>query len=90
MFNSENGPGQIFSRLRTRVGVTYDQYSNPVGSNWIAEGILCFFCLSVWIAFGVGALVVIGLLAGRVEIALGILFPFALSGGSVYLKKAVG
>jgi hypothetical protein len=90
MVNSETGPAQIFTRFRTRIGVTYDQYSNPIGNNWIAEGVLCFFCLSVWIAFGVCGLLGLAALLGHIEAAVYILFPFALSGGAVYLKKAVG
>ena len=88
--SEESGPKDILTKWRHWVGVRYDEHTRPYGTSWRAEILLCFLCLSIWIAFGVGALVVIGLLAGRVEIALGILFPFALSGGSVYLKKAVG
>lgn len=90
MLNSEAGPAQVFARFRTRIGVTYDQYSNPVASNWVAEGVLCFFCLSVWIAFAVSALLGFAALLGHVEAGVLILFPFALSGGAVYFKKAVG
>lgn len=90
MLNSESGPANIFTRLRTRVGVTYDQYSNPVGSNWVAEGVLCYFCLSVWIGFAVTVLLIGAALLGHIEAAGVVLLPFALSGGSIYLKKAVG
>jgi hypothetical protein len=90
MLNSETGPAEIFVRLRTRLGVRFDQHSNPYGTNWVAEGVLCFFCLSVWIAFAVCGLLGVAALLGHVETAVYILFPFALSGGAVYLKKAVG
>lgn len=90
MLNSEPGPADIFGRFRTRIGVTYDQYSNPVASNWVAEGVLCFYCLSVWIAFGVTALVVAAVLLNRLDVAQWILFPFAISGGAVFIKKWAG
>lgn len=90
MLNSEDGPGDIFGRLRTRVGVRYDEHSHPYGTNWIAEGVLCFYCLSVWVGFGVTALLLIAWLAGHVDIALFALLPFALSGGAIFLKKWAG
>ena len=90
LLNSEHGPGHIFSKFRTRLGVTFDQHSNPIATNGWAEMILCPFCLSVWVAIAVCALIGIGFLIGRVEIAVALLSPFALSGVTVYLKKAVG
>ena len=90
MLNNEAGPADIFGRLRTRIGVKYDEHSNPYGTNWVADGVLCFMCLSVWVAFGVAALVVIGIVTERLLIAELLLLPFALSGGAIYLKKAVG
>lgn len=90
MLNSEAGPADIFGRFRTLVGVTYDEYSKPVGSNWFAEGVLCFMCLSVWIGIGATALLAIGLLVGHVLFVEFLLLPFALSGGAIFLKKWAG
>lgn len=90
LLNSEHGPGHIFSRLRTRLGVKFDPHSNPIATNGWAEMILCSFCLSVWVGIGVGVLMGAGALIGHPEIPTAILFPFALSGVTVYLKKAVG
>lgn len=90
MINTEEGPAHIFARFRTWAGVTYDQYSNPVGGNWFAEGILCYFCLSVWIATLITAALVLGAFSHVLEGVLIVLAPFALSGGAIYLKKAVG
>lgn len=87
MLNSEAGPADIFGRLRTRVGVRYDEFSNPVATNWLAEGILCYFCLSVWISFAVAALVLVLWLLGRMDLATLVLLPFALSGGAAFLKR---
>lgn len=90
MLNAENGPADIFGRLRTRIGIKYDEYSNPYGTNWIAEGILCFFCLSVWVSFGLTGLVLLALALERADLATWGLFPFALSGLAIFLKKWTG
>lgn len=90
MLSGEEGPGHIFARLRTRLGVKVDQYSNPYGTNWVAEGVLCFYCLSVWIGIGVGLLLVAAWLLHGIEIAVFLLLPLALSGGAVFLKKWAG
>lgn len=90
MLNNEHGPADIFARLRTRIGVRYDEHSNPYGTNWVAEGVLCPFCLSVWIGLAASFLLAFTAVLGHVEIGVYLLFPFALSGVTVYLKKAVG
>lgn len=90
MLNSEAGPGDIFARFRTWLGVRMDTYSKPYGTNWRAEAILCPYCLSVWVAAFVSAALVLGLFLHVLEGVLIILLPFALSGGVVYLKKMGG
>lgn len=90
MFNSESGPGDIFTRLRTRAGVRYDEHSRPYGKNWFAEGILCFYCLSVWVSTCVVAALVLGAFLHEIEVFLIALSPLALSGGAVFLKKWAG
>ena len=90
LLNSESGPGQIFTRFRTRIGVRFDQHSNPYGSNWLAEGVLCFFCLSVWIGTGLSILGVLAILAGHPLVFAYAVLPFAASGGAVFLKKWAG
>lgn len=90
MLHNEAGPGDIFGGLRHRLGVRFDTYSNPYSTNWVSEGILCFYCLSVWVGILI-TLFLIGMsLAGFLATANLVLFPFALSGVAVYLKKAVG
>jgi hypothetical protein len=90
MLNNESGPAHIFVRFRTRVGVKFDTYSNPIATNWVAEGVLCPFCLSVWVGIAATLLLAFTAVLGHVEIGVCVLFPFALSGVTVYLKKAVG
>lgn len=90
MLNSEIGPGRIFARFRTWIGIRFDQHSNPVTTNWRAEAVLCFYCLSVWISALVVTALVLGAVLHVLEGVLIALLPFALSGVAVYLKKAVG
>lgn len=87
---AEPGPGHVLDKIRTWIGVRYDEHTRPVATNWRAEVLLCFLCLSVWIAFGVVALIAIGLLTNRLDLVMVALLPFALSGGSIFLKKWAG
>lgn len=47
----EDGPFDIFIKIRLWLGVAYDQNSQPYGKNVIARGILCMWCASVWVSF---------------------------------------
>lgn len=90
MLHNESGPGDMFTKLRVKLGVRFDQYSNPYGTNWVSEGFLCFMCLSVWIATLITAALVLGALWHVLEPILIILAPFAFSGGAIFLKKWAG
>jgi len=52
----EDGPFDVFMKLRTKAGVQFDEYSNPkVTSVW--SGILsCMWCFSVWVGFAIALL----------------------------------
>lgn len=56
LFVSEDGPFDIFDRIRFKAGVRYDAYSNPIGTNVLAKAMSCMWCFSIWIA----ALLVLG------------------------------
>lgn len=45
----EGGPGDMFAYLRYRVGVRYDEHSNPYGTTFLSTIFTCIFCLSMWI-----------------------------------------
>lgn len=85
LFTKEHGPADMFGWIRMKLGVKYDQYSNPVSTGALSEWILCPYCFSVAVGAVVTALVLL-----IPSIAYVILLPFALSGVSVFLFKWTG
>lgn len=77
----EDGPFEVFAKLRHRLGVRYDETSMAYGTNWFAKGVICPACASVWfgILWGVAYL----LWRPTWFIAL----PFALSAGAIALER---
>jgi len=45
----EDGPYDMFAKLRRRLGVRYDAHRRPSGENVIARGVICVWCNSVWV-----------------------------------------
>lgn len=43
------GPFQLMHRIRSFVGVEFDEYSVPHGRNQVAEAVMCVYCNSVWL-----------------------------------------
>ncbi len=52
LFN-EAGPFDIFGKLRLIVGVAYDEHSNRIAKNPVAEIFNCPHCLGVWVGFAI-------------------------------------
>lgn len=44
-------PGNLAVRIRGRMGVYYDEFSNCQGRNWIAQALCCPWCTSIWIGW---------------------------------------
>ena len=74
LFAVEDGPANIFAKFRSFVGVRYDELSQPVGTNIIAEAFVCVWCLSVWVCI---IAFISWLIAPTVTLYISI--PFALS-----------
>lgn len=79
----EDGPFDMFAKLRQFLGVRYDETSQPYGSNWLAKGVLCPACASVW--FGIFWAAMYLLWQDSVWIAL----PLALSAGAIVMERWV-
>lgn len=81
----EEGPWDIFCRLRHRLGVRYDERSQPFGLNVVGKALCCLWCTSVWVGMA-GVLSV--MFAPWLTMTLSL--PFALSALAILLSKAVG
>jgi hypothetical protein len=46
----EDGPDDILIKLRSKIGVYYDEFSVAKGKSVFASAFLCVWCLSIWIA----------------------------------------
>lgn len=54
MITGEDGPGDIFVKLRKLAGVQWDVDSREFGVTSLARGILCLWCVSIWVGFVAG------------------------------------
>jgi len=61
MLAKEDGPYDIIERIRLRIGVGYDEYSNAYGKTMLARGALCIYCNSVWIGTFLTVVVLLGM-----------------------------
>lgn len=74
LFVKEDGPFDIFGKLRDYVGVQYDAMGEPYGENFFAKLLSCIYCTSVWVGVFFTLLLVID-----TDLASIIALPFALS-----------
>ena len=54
---SEKGPADVFVKFREWAGVKWHtnakgQRTTRYGTNWVASGLTCAWCTSVWVGFG--------------------------------------
>lgn len=84
LLSSEAGPYAILDRLRHVAGVRYDSQGTPFGENELARGLVCPWCLSVWIGLVFG---LAWLLWSSVVIYVAL--PLAVSGGVILIQSMV-
>jgi len=72
---AEDGPGRLVARLRERAG-----------SGWAAALFDCFYCLSLWVALAVAALL-LWATVGTVWTPLAPLAWFGLSGAAILVER---
>lgn len=51
MLVNEDGPADIFARLRDWLGVRYGEVSQPYGTNGVANALCCVWCTSIWVGW---------------------------------------
>lgn len=80
----EEGPGDIFGKLRNKAGVKYDTLSRPYGENFLAKLLACVYCVSLWIS-------IIFVICDKLFRGLTVLLilPLALSAGAIYWDSQV-
>ena len=69
----DDGPFDLLSRFRDRIGVEYDEYGNRTATHEIAKLFNCVYCLSLWL----------GLALARLDILEGL----AISGATIVLWR---
>ena len=79
----EYGPFDVFARLRSLLGVVYNEHSLPEGSNWLAKGVVCLWCCSVWFGLFWAGFYFVWRSAWLVAL------PFALSAAAILVEKVV-
>ena len=81
---NEAGPWDIFHLLRRKAGITYDQYSHKVTDNELGRMLLCSWCTSMWVSFGV-----VLVWAVLPDWGIYLFLPFALSSVSIVVQEAL-
>jgi hypothetical protein len=81
---NEDGPFNVLGRLRHRLGVRFDEYSQPYGENELAKALTCTWCTSIWV--GVAFAVLYALAPTAVLICS---LPFALSAGAIVVDGVI-
>lgn len=81
---NEEGPWDIFARLRRKLGVRYNERSVAYGTNLWSDLLLCTWCASVW----TGASISLAYLISR-PIAVTLCFPLALSSVAMLMDRMV-
>ena len=84
LLSIEDGPYDIFDRLRAYVGIWYDDYSIAQSNNELARMLKCVWCVSVWI--GVLMTVVYWLLG---DVVIWLVLPLALSAAAIAINGRV-
>ena len=84
LLHREDGPKQILERLRYWLGVRYDKRSERYATTNIAEGVLCFWCCSVW---GAAAICVLAALTGVIRWRDVPLNALAISTGAILIEE---
>jgi len=84
LLTSEQGPYDVFDRLRHKIGISYDDEGEPHGANVVAEAVMCLWCLSIWIGLGVAIAYYVA-----PTVTFWVTLPLALSAGAVIVNEVI-
>jgi len=86
LLSREDGPYNMLSRLRGKLGVVQNVNSEPYGTNEFARGLLCMWCNSVWVA---AVMAIMACVIGLVDIRMVLYAIFALSAGAILVEEVL-
>lgn len=72
----EDGPFDVFGKVRDLAGVRYDEMSKPFSDSQVGKALTCFWCTSIWA----------GLIVGRGSIFRAL----AYSAGAILIRELTG
>lgn len=86
LLHREQGPGEMFEKLRHAAGVRYDEHSERYATTNLAAGFLCFWCCSVW---GAGIVTLLAAWAGKLPWRAVVPRVLAASAGAIVVDGLV-
>lgn len=82
LFAREDGPYDIFIKIRLKAGVSIDEFGEEYSTNMLSKGLLCIWCNSLWFSS------IVSLFASRNVIGY-IFNTLALSALAIIIDKVV-
>lgn len=83
MLVREDGPGDVFAKLRMYSGVRYNELSIPYGTGFWSSLLTCVWCTSIWTAG------MIAILEKPANIRTYVIRLCALSASAIMIDEAV-
>lgn len=83
LLSQENGPGDVFAKLRERLGVEEDELSR-YGTSIASNLIVCLWCLSLWL--GLITAIFYHILPGE---TVAVAIVFGLSAGAILMEETL-
>jgi hypothetical protein len=83
MFVREDGPGDIFARIRYWAGIRWDEFSRKYSNKFLGKMLMCVWCTSVWIS------AIASILLFPEDIWTYILYVFSLSAVAIAFDEAM-
>lgn len=82
LFVYEDGPFDVFQRIRDAVGIHYDEFGSIVADGFLASLFSCMYCLSIWVG-----LFIVLLFVFMGDWLFYFLIPLSISGGVLLLDR---